>query len=65
MNQHPRRWLILAAVTDLSLAAAARQAYDAAMSTAFLGAAVLALLLPRGRKIGAHAAGEPQTLVTA
>ncbi|MEU7901143.1 hypothetical protein AB0B45_51010 [Nonomuraea sp. NPDC049152] len=63
---------VAAAATDPSLAAAARQAYDAAMSTAFLGAAagvlgaaVLALLLPRGRKIGAHAAGEPQTLVTA
>lgn len=29
-----------------------------------LGAAVLALLLLRGRKTGAHAAGEPRTLVT-
>lgn len=54
---------VAAAVADPSLAAAARQAYDAAMSTAFLGAAagvlgaaVLALLLLRGRKIGAHAA---------
>ncbi|MFE3450795.1 MFS transporter [Nonomuraea sp. NPDC059194] len=54
---------IAAAVTDPSLAAAARQAYDAAMSSAFLGAAagvlgaaVLALILLRGRKVGAHAA---------
>ncbi|MEV4165212.1 hypothetical protein [Nonomuraea dietziae] len=52
---------VAAAVTDPSLAAAARQAYD----TAMVGAAVLALLLLRGRKAGAHAAGEPQTLVTA
>ncbi|WP_214319540.1 MFS transporter [Nonomuraea sediminis] len=58
---------VAAAVADPSLAAAARQAYDAAMSTAFigagagvLGAAVLALLLLRGRKIGAHAASSIQ-----
>lgn len=58
---------VAAAVADPSLAAAARQAYDAAMSTAFLGAAagvlgaaVLALLLLRGRKIGAHVASTIQ-----
>ncbi|MEU8103610.1 MFS transporter [Nonomuraea muscovyensis] len=54
---------VAAAVADPSLAAVARQAYDAAMSTALLGAvagvlgaAVLALILLRGRKAGAHAA---------
>ncbi|MFE3455469.1 hypothetical protein ACFXJ8_41800 [Nonomuraea sp. NPDC059194] len=52
-------------MTDPSLAEAARQAYDAAMSSAFLGAAVLALLLLRRRRAGSHAAGEPQTLVNA
>ncbi len=52
---------VAAAVADPSLAAAARHAFDAAMSSAFLaaaagvlGAAVLALLLLRGRKRGAH-----------
>ncbi|MEU7896295.1 MFS transporter [Nonomuraea sp. NPDC049152] len=54
---------VAAAVADPSLVAVARQAYDAAMSSAFLGAAagvlaaaVVALFLLRGRKPGAHAA---------
>lgn len=32
----------------------------AGLASGFLGAAVLALLLQRGRKIGAHAAGSVQ-----
>ncbi|MFB9529547.1 hypothetical protein [Nonomuraea roseola] len=58
--EEARRSLAVA-VSDPSLAALARDAYSAAMSSAFLGAmagvlgaAVLALLLLRGRKRGAH-----------
>ncbi|GAA2209684.1 MFS transporter [Nonomuraea monospora] len=60
---------VAAAVTDPSLAAVARQAYDAAMSSAFLGAvagvlaaAVLALLLLRGRKASAPVTRDTQSL---
>ncbi|GAA3246542.1 MFS transporter [Nonomuraea helvata] len=70
---------VAAAVADPSLAAVAREAYHVAMSSAFLGAAtgvlgaaVLALLLLRGRKPGAHATeadahvtSESQALVNA
>ncbi|MEV4116040.1 MFS transporter [Nonomuraea sp. NPDC049695] len=70
---------VAAAVADPSLAAVAREAYHAAMSSAFLGAAtgvlgaaVLALLMLRGRKPGAHATeagahvtSESQALVNA
>ncbi|WP_188188997.1 MFS transporter [Nonomuraea sp. SYSU D8015] len=55
---------IAAAVTDPALAAAAREAYNAAMSTAFagaaagvIGAAVLALILLRGRTKAAGPVG--------
>lgn len=60
--EEARRSLAVA-VSDPSLAALARDAYSAAMSSAFLaamagvlGAAVLALLFLRGRKRGAHTA---------
>ncbi|MEU7897322.1 MFS transporter [Nonomuraea sp. NPDC049152] len=63
---------VAAAVADPSLAAVAREAYGAAMSSAFvgaaagvLGAAVLALLLLRRRKVGAHAASSAQQLAPA
>jgi dipeptide/tripeptide permease len=65
---------VAAAVADPSLSAVAREAYGAAMSSAFLAAAagvlaaaVLALLLLRGRRgtAGAPATSESKTLVAA
>ncbi|MFE3455787.1 MFS transporter [Nonomuraea sp. NPDC059194] len=57
---------IAEAVANPALAAAAREAYASAMSSTslaaaagVLGAAVLALILLRGRQVGAHAASTP------